>query len=161
MHNTVYFAVFENNRTTTDTLRFNFSSGILDSSVTRADFYVYIRHFRPVVEESSLMLIFQLLPPKRDKRSKMRVDQAPRLIEKQKFSLGTGTGQWYHFDITRLVHKWIKRPDKNLGLKVECDDDSQGNPLAIIAPRNEQEELYVRSNSIELKSKVQHQLIVI
>ena len=150
----LYFTVLENNRTTTTKLRFDFSFDVLDSTVTRAEFYVYVRPIAqpPVNKQTTMLLVYQLLPPKTNKRNNNnnRVTRNPRLIQKQRLPLATGTGKWYHFDITRLVQNRIRNRRRNLALKVECND-FQGNPLAIIVPYNEQEELYVRKYKLNLK----------
>ena len=133
----LYFTVLENNGTTTK-LRFDFSFDVLDSTVTRAEFYVYIRPIAqpPVNKQTTMLLVSQLLPPKTNKRNNNnnnRVARKPRIIQKQRLNLATGTGKWYHFDITRLVQNRIRNRRRNLTLKVECND-FQGNPLSIIVP---------------------------
>ena len=148
----LYFAVLENNRTTTTKLRFDFSFDVLDSTVTRAEFFVYVRPIaQPPLNGQTTMILVHLLPPKTNRRNNNnnKVNRKQRLIQKQKLPLATGTGKWYHFDITRLVQNRIRNRRRNLALKVECND-FQGNPLAIIVPHNEQEELYVRNYRINL-----------
>ena len=146
------FAVLENNRPTTTKLRFDFSFEF-DSTVTKAEFYVYVR---PIAQprlsrQMTMLLVHHLLPPKTNRRNNNnKVNRKTRLIQKQRLNLATGTGKWYHFDITRLVQNRIRNRRRNLALKVECTD-FQGNPLAIIVPHDEQEELYVRNYKINLK----------
>ena len=97
-----------------------------------------------------MILVHHLLPKKTNRRNNNNKVNRKQRFQKQKLPLATGTGKWYHFDVTRLVQNRIKNRRRNLALKVECTD-FQGNPLAIIVPHNEQEELYVRNYRINLE----------
>ena len=86
----LYFAVLENNRTTITKLRFDFSLDVLDSTVTRAEFYVYVRPIaQPPLNGETTMILVHLLPPKTNRRNNSnKVNRKQRLIQKQKLPFG-------------------------------------------------------------------------
>ncbi len=130
---------------TTNRIKFNFKSDMSESSVKHADLYVYVRSVLPrsplAPPSRRLILVYQLLPE--NKRGRPR---KPRLIETCKGKVTVGNGDWYHCNITRATKHWIQKPKKNVGIKVEVTD-IEGNPLAVIAPADENEARVVRTDT--------------
>lgn len=120
-----------------DVCQFWFQPDLSNSEVLRAYFSVYLRrpstrHDRGV--NDTFILGYRL---QRDDRGRI-IRQ--RLFSK-KISLANDTGQWHMFSVMHAVRRWLIEPQTNLGLVVEVTD-SQGEPLAIIEPRNADEEPY-------------------
>lgn len=110
---------------------FTFQQEVLQSVVVKAELGVYIKRPTTYSTRKTLVLIERLHRRGTENVSRKRI----RLDADH-------TGRWYTFDLTKVVMKWIKNPQKNLGVRIVATDDD-GRGIAIVTPENEEEEAYV------------------
>ena len=60
--------------------------------------------------------------------------------------VGGDQEKWHHFDFKAMLTRLIGRQETLYGIQVELPD-SRGRSLAVVQPRNSDEELYVRAPS--------------
>ena len=117
---------------------FAFQTDVKRATIMRAKFYVYIRPTAPS-DASTWILIYKYVPSTGSGNKARRP-----LIGRELISLNrTATGNWYDFDVKNVVRQWVRAREENFGIVVEAFN-RQGQSLAVITPRVNDEEKYVR-----------------
>ena len=104
----------------------------------KAEFGVYIRRPTPWDPSYITWILVYTIEPQNPGQPPER-----KLIRRKRIQLNSEqTNHWHYFDVKAQVDRWLTKPNVSYAIQVQCSD-ARGEPLAIIQPRNRDEELLV------------------
>jgi len=132
-------------RNESNVVRFNLQQDSINGDIVNATLGVFLR--RPSIPENTGRTTWLLAYRRHG------IDGTERnLIHKRRINLTGGAGgdgdtnEWQQIRLTRSNCQWLRDPSENHGIEIQVAD-GRGIPLAIIEPRNENEQPLVSHNN--------------
>ncbi|XP_067124995.1 growth/differentiation factor 8 [Centruroides vittatus] len=109
---------------------FKFSANVINSHVTGAHLWLYIRPTPSSLDSIAWIVVYQV----------MRGETSPSLlhVKAKKVDTKLTHGGWATIDVRKIVSRWLRHPKDNLGFAIRSYD-SEGRELAVTEPREGEE----------------------
>jgi hypothetical protein len=126
---------------------FKFSPNVLNSHVTKAHLWVYVRPTNHLQDTTAWIVIYQIVRPENG-------NDSPTLlhVRAKKIEVSSKKGVWVTIELKKLVSQWFRHPNENLGLAIHSYD-SDGKELAVIEANDNEDTSLLPFIEVRVESK--------
>ncbi|CAG2161864.1 unnamed protein product, partial [Oppiella nova] len=126
---------------------FKFPSNVLNSHVTKAHLWVFVKPTNHLQDTNAWIVIYQIVKPETG-------NDSPTLlhVRAKKIDVSSKKGVWVQIELKKLVSQWFRHPNENLGLAIHSYD-KDGKELAVIEVNTNEDNSLLPFIEVKVESK--------